>query len=88
MAEMKKYVLRQQNCVVASDDRDKCLARKTLKRLVLKPTDVNPTFFLREWKASDALAHGHECEVVLHHRLVKLALQSAKGPEPEQERVR
>ena len=32
VAKMKKYILRQQCCVVASDDRDKCLARKTLKK--------------------------------------------------------
>ena len=32
MAKVKRYMLRQQHCVVASDDRDKCLARKTLKK--------------------------------------------------------
>ena len=56
---------------------------KHWKRHVLKPTDVNPTFFLGERKASNALAHGHEREVVLHHRLVELALQTAECPEPE-----
>ena len=30
-AKMKKYVLRQ-HCVVACDDKDKCLAWKTLKK--------------------------------------------------------
>ena len=32
VAKIKKYILRQQHCVVACDDRDKCLARKTLKK--------------------------------------------------------
>ena len=84
---MKKDIATECYCVVASDDKDKCLPRKTLKETRLKPTDVNLTFLLGEREVGNALAHGHEGEVVLHHRLVELALQAAKCPEPEQERV-
>ena len=79
---MKKDIATECYCVVASDDKDKCFPRKTLKETRLKPTDVNLTFLLREREAGNALAHGHEGEVVLHHRLVELALQPTKGSEP------
>ena len=79
---MKKDIATECYCVVASDDKDKCLPRKTLKETRLKPTDVNLTFLLGEREVGNALAHGHEGEVVLHHRLVELALQPTKGSEP------
>ena len=82
---MKKDIATECYCGVASDDKDKCFPRKTLKETRLKPTDVNLTFLLGEREAGNAFAHCHEGEVVLHHRLVELALQAAKSPEPEQE---
>ena len=78
---MKKDIATECYCVVASDDKDKCFPRKTLKETRLKPTDVNLTFLLGEREAGNALAHGHEGEVVLHHRLVELALKPTEGSE-------
>ena len=79
---MKKDIATECYCVVASDDKDKCLPRKTLKETRLKPTDINLTFLLGEREAGNTLAHGHEGEVVLHHRLVELALKPTEGSEP------
>ena len=41
-----------------------------------------PTFLLGEGEAGHPLAHGHEGEVVLQHRVVILALQPPQRPEP------